>query len=81
MPVLVRGKDTCFAQIHPDDAARLGLADGSVAAALGGGRRRVPVQVTDVVMPESSASRTVGPRPSGHTPMVAAGHAGVNVNA
>ena len=29
VPVLVRGKDSCVAQLHPDDGSRLGLADGA----------------------------------------------------
>ena len=31
LPVLVRGKARCTAHVHPDDAARLGLADGAPA--------------------------------------------------
>ena len=48
--VLVKGKPRCTLQVHPDDAAALGLVDG--------GRRRVtsrsgsstvPVEVTDAI--------------------------------
>src|SRR5262249_2892188 len=43
--VLVRGKESCFAQIHPDDAERLGLADGATATVRSAaGVVEVPVQ-------------------------------------
>ena len=39
LPALVKGKDTCTLQVHPDDAERLGLADdGARAGHLGLGR-------------------------------------------
>ena len=50
--VLVRGKDSCVAQLHPDDAGRIGLADGATATIRSAaGSIDVPVEVTDVVMP------------------------------
>ena len=80
--VLVRGKDSCVAQIHPDDAARLGLADGALAAVCSAvGTVEVPVQVTDVVMPGVVCiPYGWGHGLPGTRQAVAAGHAGVNVN-
>ena len=82
VPVLVRGKDSCVAQIHPDDAARLGLADGALAAVRSAaGTVEVPVQVTDVVMPGVVCiPYGWGHGLPGTRQAVAAGHAGVNVN-
>ena len=52
VPVLVRGRDSCVAQIHPDDAGRLGLVDGAVATvSSAAGSIDVPVELTDAVMP------------------------------
>ncbi|MEP1123184.1 MAG: molybdopterin-dependent oxidoreductase [Ilumatobacter sp.] len=50
--VLIKGRTDCTLQVHPDDAARLGLVDGGSANV----RSRVgavvaPVEVTDEVMP------------------------------
>jgi anaerobic selenocysteine-containing dehydrogenase len=50
--VLVKGKPRCTLHVHPDDAARLGLADGESAEV----RSRTgvviaPVEVTDGIMP------------------------------
>jgi len=50
--ILIKGKTDCNLQVHPDDAARLGLTDGGSASV----RSRVgsvvaPVEVTDQVMP------------------------------
>jgi anaerobic selenocysteine-containing dehydrogenase len=50
VPALVGGSNRCTVQIHPDDAARLGLADGSLARIKGdGGEITVPVEVTDAL--------------------------------
>jgi len=80
--VLVRGKDTCVAQVHPDDAARLGLLDGAAATVRSAaGSIDVPVQVTDVVMPGVVCiPYGWGHGLPGTRQAVAAGHAGVNVN-
>ena len=46
------GPARCTAHVHPDDAARLGLADGEDARVSSRARRdRVPVEVTEDVMP------------------------------
>jgi anaerobic selenocysteine-containing dehydrogenase len=50
--VLVKGKERCTMHIHPDDAARLGLADGANARVRSRvGEVDVPVEVTDAIMP------------------------------
>jgi anaerobic selenocysteine-containing dehydrogenase len=50
--VLVKGKERCTMHIHPDDAARLGLADGGNARVRSRvGEVDVPVEVTDAIMP------------------------------
>ncbi len=52
VPALNRGSNTCTLQVHPDDAARLGVADGGRARVKGeGGELVVPVDVTDAVRP------------------------------
>ena len=52
LPLLVSGKQRCTAHVHPDDAARLGLADGEPAVVRSrAGAVVVPVEVTDDVMP------------------------------
>src|SRR5262249_57261991 len=49
---LVRGKPRCTLWVHPDDAARLGLSDGTAAhVRSSAGRRDVPVATTRPTMP------------------------------
>ncbi len=80
--VLVKGRPRCTLQVHPDDAARLGLADGADAEV----RSRVgslvaPVEVTDVVRPGVvSLPHGWGHDAPGARMAVAAAHAGVNTN-
>jgi anaerobic selenocysteine-containing dehydrogenase len=51
LPLLVRGPQRCTVQVHPDDAARLGLADGATARVRSRvGAIELPVHVTDEVM-------------------------------
>jgi anaerobic selenocysteine-containing dehydrogenase len=82
VPVLVRGKDTCVAQLHPDDGSRLGLADGSVATvSSAAGSIDVPVELNDAVMPGVVCiPYGWGHGLPGTRQAVAAGRAGVNVN-
>ena len=48
--VLVRGRDRCTLQLHPEDAGRLGIADGAVVrVASRVGALEVPAEVTDEV--------------------------------
>ena len=50
--VLVKGKDRCTLQVHPDDAGRLGLADGARARVTSRvGTLAAPVEVTDSIRP------------------------------
>jgi anaerobic selenocysteine-containing dehydrogenase len=80
--VLVRGKDSCVAQLHPDDADRIGIADGATATiSSAAGSIDVPVEVTDVVMPGVVCiPYGWGHGLPGTRQAVATGHAGVNVN-
>ncbi|MFE9554731.1 molybdopterin oxidoreductase family protein [Streptomyces sp. NPDC006703] len=82
IPALNGGSNRCTLQIHPDDAARLGLADGAeVRVTSDGGAVAAPVEITD------SVRRGVVSLPHGwgHTRpgsrlAVAADRPGVNVN-
>ncbi|MBL8774373.1 MAG: molybdopterin oxidoreductase family protein [Acidimicrobiales bacterium] len=80
--VLVKGKDRCTLQVHPDDAARLGLTDGGPAeVASRVGKVVAPVEVTDEIL----AGVVSLPHGWGHDDpavdmAVAAAHAGVNCN-
>ncbi|MGI8663949.1 MAG: molybdopterin oxidoreductase family protein [Acidimicrobiales bacterium] len=82
LDVLVKGKARCTLQMHPDDAARLGLLDGAGAEVSSRvGRLVVPVEVTDSIM----AGVVSIPHGWGHDKPgaqlgIAAGHAGVNSN-
>jgi anaerobic selenocysteine-containing dehydrogenase len=81
-PVLVKGKARCTMLIHPDDAARLGVADGGLAqVASRAGRVTVPVEVTDAIMPGVvSIPHGWGHDLPGVQLGVASGHPGVNCN-
>jgi anaerobic selenocysteine-containing dehydrogenase len=49
--VLVKGRERCTLQVHPDDAARFGVTDGGTAEVVSAvGKVQVPVEVTDDVM-------------------------------
>jgi anaerobic selenocysteine-containing dehydrogenase len=80
--VLVRGKDACTAQVHPADAARLGINDGAVARVVSAaGAIELPAEVTDTVIPGVvSIPYGWGHGLPGTRQAVAAGHPGVNVN-
>lgn len=80
--VLVRGKDTCVAELHPDDAARLGLVDGATATVSStAGSIDIPVELTDALMPGVVCiPYGWGHGLPGTRQAVAASHAGVNVN-
>ncbi|MDX3641514.1 molybdopterin oxidoreductase family protein [Streptomyces sp. MB09-02B] len=50
IPALTGGTNRCTLHIHPDDAGRLGLADGDAVRIKGaGGEVTAPAEVTDVV--------------------------------
>jgi anaerobic selenocysteine-containing dehydrogenase len=80
--VLVKGKPRCTLHVHPDDAARLGLADGGAAeVASRTGKVTVPVEVTDAIRPGVvSIPHGWGHDLDGVELGVARRHAGVNSN-
>ncbi len=82
LPVLVKGRPRCTAQMHPTDAARLGLVDGALArVASRVGAVEVPVELTDAIMPGVvSIPHGWGHDRPGTATRVAAAHAGVNSN-
>ncbi|MEE1740912.1 molybdopterin-dependent oxidoreductase [Streptomyces sp. BE147] len=76
------GSNVCTLQIHPDDAARIGLTDGATARiAASGGEIEAPAEITDTVrtgvvsLPHGWGHHRAGARMS-----VAAVDPGVNVN-
>jgi anaerobic selenocysteine-containing dehydrogenase len=79
---LVKGRDRCTLQVHPDDAERLGLADGGRAeVASRVGKVVAPVEVTDAIRPGViSLPHGWGHDVAGTGQSVAADHAGVNSN-
>ncbi|PXY38374.1 molybdopterin-dependent oxidoreductase [Prauserella flavalba] len=79
---LVRGKNRCTVQVHPDDAGRLGLRDGGQAKVTARtGTIEVPVEVTDEVRPGVvSIPHGWGHDVEGVRAAVARAHAGANSN-
>jgi len=79
---LVKGKVRCTMHVHPDDAARCGLADGEAARVTSAaGVVEVPVEITDAVMPGViSIPHGWGHDAPGTRMSVAAEHAGTNSN-
>lgn len=80
--VLIKGKPRCTMHIHPEDAARLGIADGGSAVVTSRvGSLSVSVEVTDSVRPRVvSLPHGWGHGIRGTRMRVAAEHAGVNSN-
>jgi anaerobic selenocysteine-containing dehydrogenase len=80
--VLVRGRPRCTAQLHPDDAATLGVSDGDpVVVSSRVGEVRVPAEVTDAIVPGVvSIPHGWGHDLEGTQLSVAGEHAGVNSN-
>ncbi len=80
--VLVKGKPRCTLHVHPDDAGRLGLADGADATVSSRtGRVAIPVEVTDAIRPGVvSIPHGWGHDLAGVELAVARRHAGVNSN-
>ncbi|MEU0101071.1 molybdopterin-dependent oxidoreductase [Streptomyces sp. NPDC006267] len=79
---LAGGSNVCTLQIHPDDAARLGLVDGATARIeASGGGIEAPAEITDTVrsgvvsLPHGWGHSRPGTRMA-----VAAAHPGANVN-
>ena len=82
LPMLVRERSECTLHVHPDDAARYGLADGGTAELrTRTGAVTAEVEVTDAVMPGVvSLPHGWGHSRSGSRLSVAAAHAGTNSN-
>ncbi|MFI0152121.1 molybdopterin oxidoreductase family protein [Streptomyces lydicus] len=82
VPALMGGSNRCTVQVHPEDAARLGLTDGEPARLKGdGGEVEVPVEITDTVRPGVvSLPHGWGHDRPGTRLGVAAADPGVNVN-
>ncbi|HET9140941.1 molybdopterin-dependent oxidoreductase [Actinophytocola sp.] len=79
---LVRGQNRCTAQLHPDDAARLGLRDGAMAAIRSrAGKVELPVEITDALRPGVvSVPHGWGHDVDGIRTAVATAHPGANTN-
>ncbi len=82
LPKLVSGPEGCTVLVHPDDAERLGVQDGTPATVTGPrGAVTLTAQVTDAMMPGViSIPHGWGHDLDGTRMAVAAAHAGVNVN-
>jgi anaerobic selenocysteine-containing dehydrogenase len=82
LPALVKGKDRCTVQVHPDDAERLGLAeDGQARISSASGELVAPVEITDEIMRGVvSIPHGWGHDVAGNRMAVAAEHPGVNSN-
>ncbi len=80
--VLVKGKPRCTIQIHPDDAADLGISNGGYARVTSRvGAVEAPVEVTDAIRPGVvSLPHGWGHAMVGSRLRVAAERAGVNSN-
>ncbi|MFI6452201.1 molybdopterin-dependent oxidoreductase [Streptosporangium amethystogenes] len=76
---LVGGTNRCTLQINPDDVSRLGLGEHAVVRSAAG-ELVVPLEPTDTIMP-GVVSLPHGWGHAGTSQLVAAKHAGVNVNA
>ncbi|NTY61408.1 molybdopterin oxidoreductase family protein [Mycolicibacterium sphagni] len=80
LPALSGGSNRCTLQIHPDDAARLGLDEMAVVTGPGG-KLEVPVEITDAIRPGVvSLPHGWGHTEPGTRMQVAARDPGVNVN-
>ena len=81
LPALAGGTNRCTLQIHPDDAAQLGITDTAVVTGPAG-KLRVPVEITDDIRPGVvSLPHGWGHSAPGTRLSVASTQAGVNVNA
>jgi anaerobic selenocysteine-containing dehydrogenase len=82
LEILVKGKPRCTLQMHPDDAARLGLADGGEARVRSRvGELEIAVEITDGIMAGVvSIPHGWGHDAAGADMEVAGRYAGVNSN-
>ncbi len=83
VPALMKGRDRCTLLIHPEDAARYGVADADVVTVKSeAGEIRVPVEVTDAIKPGVvSMPHGWGHGKPGTRMSVANGSPGANTNA
>ncbi len=83
LPALAKGAFRCTALVHPDDARRLGLADGAMAAITNGARRiEAQVEISAEMMPGVvSLPHGWGHDLPGTRMSVAAERPGANLNA
>ncbi|GJF10401.1 dehydrogenase [Mycolicibacterium cyprinidarum] len=80
LPALVGGTNRCTLQIHPDDAAELGVSDTALLKGAGG-ELVVPVEITENIRRGVlSLPHGWGHDRDGTGQTLAAGHPGVNVN-
>ncbi|MCH9728102.1 MAG: molybdopterin-dependent oxidoreductase [Actinomycetia bacterium] len=80
LPALMGGTNRCTLNIHPDDAAELGVSDTALVKGPGG-ELTVPVEITeDIRRGVVSLPHGWGHDRDGTGQTVAAGHPGVNVN-
>jgi anaerobic selenocysteine-containing dehydrogenase len=80
--VLTKGKERCTLHIHPNDAARLELADGEIACITSRvGSVEIPIEVTGAIMAGViSIPHGWGHNLPGTNMHIATEHAGVNTN-
>ncbi len=80
--VLTKGKERCTLHLHPDDASRLGLANGEMAAISSrAGSTESVVEITEAIMPGVvSIPHGWGHDLPGTQLALARAHAGVNMN-
>ncbi|BCI79333.1 dehydrogenase [Mycolicibacterium sp. TY66] len=80
LPALSGGSNRCTLQIHPDDAADLGLTDVAIIKGPGG-ELQAPIEVTDVMRRGVvSLPHGWGHNRGGTGQQLASSHPGVNVN-
>lgn len=79
---LVKGKNRCTAQLHPDDAKRLKIEDGDrITVSSKVGEIEIPVEITDTIMPRViSIPHGWGHHRDGIRMETAKAHAGVSAN-
>ncbi len=82
VPTMMKGSNKCTLIVHPDDAARLGLAEGSNARVRSRvGEVEVPVELSDEMMPGVvSLPHGWGHGRKGVRMSVAEANAGVSMN-
>jgi len=82
VPALMKGRDRCTIHMHPDDAARFGLASGDTATVQSeAGSIDIPVEITKEIKPGVvSIPHGWGHGQPGTRVTTANAHAGVNTN-